>query len=962
MELLRTYQFLEAERFLKTVVDITSSDSTKPLAERVWQFQPFQTADPTRIQEMLRSLLYTGTTNAAQLKKKQDMQAAIQEWLGDPYNPHLIARRRLSAYMQAVLMDCCRHYLAAADYEFTRYTMESIPRALQYLIIVIKIVGSNRPGPVPTSGTVQPETYHTLKTKGHLSPYSDFSLAVADLETELPFTHSLPPIPGSTGAVGSILTMYFCIPPDDAWAQIWDTVSDRLFKIRHCMNIEGIVQELPLFPEPIDAMLLVEARAKGLDISSILNDIQTPLPHHEFSVMFEKAVRIADDVRAFAQRFESLLERSETEGLAQMRIEQEADWLKNYLRREMVQTQAMHTSMREAIEKTRAATQTRLDFYQEQLDRGLTEDEKSQRDKMGDGRKFEGMAQGVETQASLVAMMPDVSTGTGGSTFGGTHLSAAFRAVAGFFHAEGGQANYEAAVAALNAQWERRRDEWTLQTRLATLDLQKIDADLLAARIQENVDALRIENHDKTTANTQAVLDFYRQKKFFNSEQYGMIAEDLYPDFFQLFQLAYTYARWAEASCRFQLGLPSLKIIQFGYWDTARKGLLAGEHLHLALKQLERAYLDADKREFEIRRDISLVTLDPQAFITLKQTGHCEFEVPELLFDGDYPGHYMRRLRLVTVTIPCIVGRYANVNCVVTMLKNKTRVSTEIVPGAPGGGYGENVDQEDARFVDDFGAVQSIATSHGQNDSGVFDMEARDGRYLPFRGAGLVSRWRVDLPRETNSFDRNAFNDMLMHWQYTSRPGGDPLRDAAWQARELALKDPAGLPQRRLFSGRSDARDVWHLFLHPGSTAVAQTLGIDLSGDLFSPLFRERTVIVSNVDVYLNFKNMKNHDVYRGGIPISAQVHQQTGAAKSATVTRNLVSIEDLYGGTPFGSFPLNFSLAPGVVSTLTIELPEAALAGLDASLKEPVPGTAHVRLRSDAIDDVWAVIQYTVQ
>jgi len=36
---------------------------------------------------------------------------------------------------------------------------------------------------------------------------------------------------------------------------------DRLFKIRHCMNIDGIVQELPLFPDPIDPRLLVEARA-----------------------------------------------------------------------------------------------------------------------------------------------------------------------------------------------------------------------------------------------------------------------------------------------------------------------------------------------------------------------------------------------------------------------------------------------------------------------------------------------------------------------------------------------------------------------------------------------------------------------------------------------------------------------------------------------------------------------------
>ena len=51
------------------------------------------------------------------------------------------------------------------------------------------------------------------------------------------------------------------------------------------------------------------------------------------------------------------------------------------------------------------------------------------------------------------------------------------------------------------------------------------------------------------------------------------------------------------------------------------------------------------------------------------------------------------------------------------------------------------------RFLDDFGAVQSIATSHAQNDSGLFELNFRDERYLPFEGAGAVSEWRIELPR-----------------------------------------------------------------------------------------------------------------------------------------------------------------------------------------------------------------------
>jgi peptidoglycan hydrolase-like protein with peptidoglycan-binding domain len=955
-ELLKTYQFAEGEAFLKTVANVTSSDVTKSLTDRVWQFAPFQTADGLRIQDTLGLLMYTGT-DLALLANKAKVQETIQDWMRDPFNPHLIARRRISAYMQAVMMDCCRHYLAAADFEFARYTMESIPRALQNLIIVIKILGGNRPGPVRTPGKMVTETFHTLKVKGHLSPFSQFSLALGDLETELPFTHSVPTLPGTIGSASSIQAMYFCLPANEEWAVIWDTVADRLFKIRHCMNIDGIVQELPLFPDPIDPMLLVEARAQGLSISSIFDDFRAPLPHHEFSVLFEKALRMVEDVRAFAQRFETLIEKSEAESLAQMRVEQEAAWLKNYLRRELVQSIQLQAAQREAVERSRAATQARFDFYEEQINRGLVEDEKLQRSALQQARSFEVMAQGAEVQANVLSMIPEAhAQGTAsGTSFGGPQLGLAARAFGGMFHMQSSQANHDSTIAALNAQWERRRDEWSFQRQQASLDLKKIDIELLAARIQESVASLRVENHDKTTANTEAVLDVYR-KRFFTADQYSAAAEDLYPDYFALFQLAYQYARQAEACCRFQFGLTDLNIIQFGYWNNAKKGLLAGEHLLLALKQLERVYLDADKREYEIKRDVSLAMLDPVAFITLKQTGHCEFEIPETFFDGDYPGQFMRRLRTASVTIPCVVGRYTSVNCVLTLLKNKTRVTSD-----SGTAYEEDLSQPDPRFVTTFAATtQSIATSHAQNDSGLFDTEGRDGRYLPFRGAGVISRWRIDLPIETNAIDRNSLTDCLLHLTYTARPGGTRLEAAAWQAREKALKDPTGIPQRRLFIASFESRDIWHRFLLADATAAGHTLQMDVTCESIATLFKDRTVVVSDVDVYLNFKNQGNNAIYRSGpAALSASLSHRAGTITTPAIIRNLNSIENLAGGTPIGSFPLAFDIKPGVVSTLRLEIPETSVEGIAPSLLETIPGTTHIRLKADAINDIWVVVQY---
>jgi Tc toxin complex TcA C-terminal TcB-binding domain len=754
--------------------------------------------------------------------------------------------------------------------------------------------------------------------------------------------------------------MYFCLPANDEWSVIWDTVADRLFKIRHCMNIDGIVQELPLFPEPIDPMLLVEARAKGLSISSIFDDFRASLPHHDFSVLFEKALRMVEDVRAFAQRFEALIEKSEAESLAQMRVEQEAAWLKDYLRRELVQSIQLQAAQCEAVEKSRAATQARFNFYEEQINRGLVEDETLQRSSLQQARSFEVMAQGAEVQANVLSMIPEThAQGTAsGTSFGGQQLGLAARAFGGMFHMQSAQASHDSTIAALNAQWERRRDEWSFLRDQALLDLKRIDIELLAARIQENIASLRVENHDKTTANTEAVQDVYR-KRFFTTDQYSAAAEDLYPDYFALFQLAYQYARQAEACCRFQFGLTDLNIIQFGYWNNAKRGLLAGEHLLLALKQLERVYLDADQREYEIRRDVSLAMLDPVAFINLKQTGHCEFEIPETFFDGDYPGQFMRRLRGASVTIPCVVGRYTSVNCVLTLLKNKTRVTSD-----PGATYEEDLTQPDPRFATTFAATtQSIATSHAQNDGGLFDTEARDGRYLPFRGAGVVSRWRIDLPIETNAIDRNSLTDFLLHLPYTARPGGARLEAAAWQAREKALKDPAGIPQRCLFTASFESRDAWHRFLHPDGTATGQTLQIDVTCESIATLFKERMVVVSDVDIYLNFKNQSNNAIYRSGpAALSGSLSHRAGTVTTPAIVRSLNSIEGLTGGTPIGSFPLAFDIKPEVVSTLRLEIPETSVAGIAPSLIEMIPGTTHVRLKADAIDNLWVVVQYSLK
>ena len=90
-----------------------------------------------------------------------------------------------------------------------------------------------------------------------------------------------------------------------------------------------------------------------------------------------------------------------------------------------------------------------------------------------------------------------------------------------------------------------------------------------------------------------------------------------------------------------------------------------------------------------------------------------------------------------------MTGPYTSVNCTLSLLKSSLRKS----PLLSDDEYARQ-GSEDERFVDYFGTIQSIVTSSGNNDSGLFETNLRDERFLPFEGAGAESTWKLDLPAE----------------------------------------------------------------------------------------------------------------------------------------------------------------------------------------------------------------------
>ncbi len=840
----RNQRYVEAQKWFHYIFDPTTNDPTTGSA-RYWRYLPFRTHSQTLAIDVLLKRLSDPAAPSNDAEKR-NVQTQILRWLENPFRPHAVARLRPRAYEFAVVFKYLDNLIAWGDQLFRQYSTESINEATQLYILAAKLLGS-RPETVPREKQPAPLTYRMASGKWDL-----FANTWAEVETNTQWTVSAGwsfgharnvGYPRTTYTLSSVGLLYFCIPINDRLFEYWDKLEDRLFNIRHCRNIDGIEQQVPLFQPPIDPALLVRATAAGLDISTVLSEATVPLPYYRFNLLAQKASELCSEVKALGSALLTALEKKDAEHLLLMRSRQEIELLDLIKAVREQQIEEAKTNL-EALEQSEKLATARFSQYQRLLGKANVEMPD------GDGADIEqasavrvatsgeggnlGITQAEQDQItwnalalsnSLIASthhilagilhgIPDFSVGSiiAQSKYGGSHLGNILGAGAAFFGALERIASYQANTASTLGQYQRRQDEWVFQSRLALREIQQIRKQIVAAQIRIDISTKELANHEKQMKNVQE-SDRFMREKYTNRELYGWMVQQLSGVYFKTYQLAYDVAKRAERTLRNELGLQSSNYIQFGYWDNLKKGLLAGEKLGHDLKRMEVAYLEQNKREYEITKHVSLLQLDPLALVMFKESGRCEFIMPEVMFDLDYPGHYMRRLKSVSVTIPCVAGPYTTVPCTVTLLKSEIRHNTLLANG-----YGRDLRNDDPRFTDLFGAIQSVVTSSGQSDSGMFETNLRDERYLPFEGAGAISTWCLELPTNFKPFDYDSISDVVLHLRYTAREGGEGLKTAAVSGLQAAVnaivtnENGAGLT--RLFSLKHEFPTEWHRFLN----------------------------------------------------------------------------------------------------------------------------------------------------
>ena len=756
--------------FDPTLSNIDSDpDFGKPGINTNWQFADFRDNPVEKMMEIYSN------------------PSTIDIYNNFPFNPHKIARQRISAYPKNILMKYLDNLLDWADNLFTQYLPEPVNEALMLYTMVADILG-NKPQSTGKCKTHGKSTYEKL-----LSPLEDPSLgnsefllyAIANQQPEHP------EVIGSTIPLdlGFMLAesvpiykvekeLVFCIPNNEQFLKYWDRVENRLFNIRHCLDINGMKRTMPLFAPPIDPAMLVRARAAGLSLEDILAQLNSQMVPYRFSYLVEKARQYCGTVQSFGSALLSALEKKDAEELTLLRSAHEQHILKLSESIKKQQIEESKDSL-ENLKETKTNIEIRIDHYKGLINNGLIETEISQQSLQMEAGKSETYASKLKILASVLRLIPQAGAPTA-MTYGGFELGHSSEMYGSATSSLSSISKIVADMTGINASHIRREEDWKFNLKLAEQELKAFDKQLAVAEIRVAIAEKDLESHQQNMEQAKALQDFYKEK-FSNVRMYTYHATSLQRLYREAYNMAYDMARTVERAFQFERDEDAAFFIQNNNLHDDFAGLLAGEKLLLQLQQMEKKWIETNKRTPEITQSFSMQQIAPDKLLELKINGECSgFAIPEEAFDLVYPGYYKRVIKSVRITMPCIVGPYTNVGVTLTLdgstIKNKDNTTRE--------GYKDTI---------------NLATSSAQNDGGQFELNFRDERYLPFEGAGAVGTWTLKMPNIFRPFDYNTISDVIFHISYTAAYG----RDVKIVEEELSNKFGADTLYR-LFSLRHD--------------------------------------------------------------------------------------------------------------------------------------------------------------
>jgi len=562
------------------------------------------------------------------------------------------------------------------------------------------------------------------------------------------------------------LTSLFLPQQNGKLSGYWQTLAQRLYNLRHNLSIDGNPLSLAIYAKPADPAALLSAAVNaslgGSDLP-VVDDI----PLYRFPVILESARSMVGQLTQFGSTLLSITERQDAEALSELLQAQGTELIRQSI---ALQNSAIAEidADKTALEESLSGAQSRLDSYTTLYDEDVNTGEMQAMKLFLSSSSLADGGQVFHTAAGVADLVPNIF----GLADGGSRWGAAFTALAGIADLSASATHTAADRISQSEMYRRRRQEWEIQRNNAESEVKQINAQLDTLAVRREGAVLQKTWLETQQSQTQAQMTFL-QNKFTSKALYNWLRGKLAAIYYQFYDLTVSRCLMAEKAYRWALSTESVTFIRPGAWQSTWAGLMAGETLMLNLAQMEQSYLQKDQREKEVTHTSCLsefygalssdkFTLDEQ-ITALVNTGsgsagsetnglniqdkqlQATLTLSDLKIGDDYPASLgnTRRIKQISVTLPALVGPYQDVRAVLS--------------------YGGSVILPQG--------CTATTVSHGMNDSGQFQLDFNDSRWLPFEGIPVGDKGKLTLSFPDATGKQKdlllSLTDIILHIRYT---------------------------------------------------------------------------------------------------------------------------------------------------------------------------------------------------
>lgn len=726
-------------------------------------------------------------------------------------NPDAIARGAPSHYRKAIFMLYVNNLMTWGDMLYRQVTRDTLNEAK-----LLYVRAGSLLGPLSKGRSISRWTPATLSAV--LEPEKrSFALLESSMLDAL---RDLIPLRDDGAPWLRLLDLpAFRLPVNSQLLDLWSQLEQRLFNLRHNLTLDGKPMQLALYEAPANPLDLLRAQLSGSSLSQRRLGSLAIIPPYRFRAMLPRTQYAVEMLIRFAQVVLNHMEsrdRAEQDELQQGQI---VDDLATFAER--LQQNAIDEAgkSRDALQASRRGVAARKEYYD-----ALVRKDVSALEKSAHGKRMAAMGSTVAARAlGAAGHFANLAPNLFGGATGGMHWGGAAFGPAELAESAAAVLSELAQVQLTTDLQNRRRDEWQFMAKQAEFELEILDQQIQAQEVNLQSATTSLEQATKAREQAQAMYAFIKGRAC-GAGLYQWLLSQMSTLYFQAYDAVLSMCLSTEACWQYEIGDRDTRFISTTAWADNRFGLTAGESLKLGLLQMESAYLSRHERRLELTKTVSLKALlqdyDPGAAFssqtaatgweavveTLRAEGEINFQLKSSTFDKDYPGHYLRQLVRVSVSLPVVLQPYQDIHATLSQQSSsyllKPQIGNVKYLYQQAGELAEG--DEDIRqdqIVFNPRSNQQIGLSSGVDDHGMATLDFGDERYFPFEGTGAISSWTLSFPNHESESQQAmlaTLTDVILHVRYMALDGGKAFSDevealvASVEEGEASRRSPPG--------------------------------------------------------------------------------------------------------------------------------------------------------------------------